>query len=467
MVAGMTRKLADFVAGARFSALPGDIVHESKRILLDSVGCAIGGLSTEMGSIAVKLARRLGGKEESTIIGTGARVSCTNAAFANGELINALDFDAGSVGHDTPVVIAGSLALSENAKASGKDLLLAIAVGHEIATRLGSAEGGLLTITKEGVVTFAEVCGYASTSIAAAASASKIMNHDAEKMANALGLAAYLCAPNVAREFLDLTPAKMAKYGILGWYAQAGVTASLLAGMEFTGDTEVLDGENGFWKYTGRPDSKVELVLPGLGEKWVHRISYKQYPANFPTAGAMDCFAEIVKEQNIQPDEIIKIVARVWPIMQYRYAGANRLGSAEDYTFNTQYGLTCLAHRIDPSKWLDPEVRNDPKLRKFMDRVEFDIGCDEEKFSQARLKNPEAVLMSAEVHARGQTFKKETLYRKGMPRPGYQNTDEELIEKFRKNVSRVLTAEKANRIVKAIFDLDSMKNVNELMRMLG
>ena len=146
----IAERLADFVTKARFSDMPEDVVHETKRVLLDSIGCAIGGHSMDIGRISVELARRLGGPPESTIIGTGDRVSCVNAAFANGELINALDYDAGSAGHDTPVVIAASLAPVEGVQASGRDLLLAIAIGHEIATRLLLAKGGLLSVTTEG-----------------------------------------------------------------------------------------------------------------------------------------------------------------------------------------------------------------------------------------------------------------------------------------------------------------------------
>jgi 2-methylcitrate dehydratase PrpD len=283
----ITESLVSFITQARFSDLTDDVVHETKRVLLDSVGCAIGGLTIEMGKIAVRLARRLGGPRESTIIGTGDKVSCVNAAFANGELINALDYDAGAVGHDSPIVIAASLAPVESVKVPGQDLLLAIALGHEISTRLMLAEGGSLLVcstledNKVAKVAFREDVGYACTTIAAAVSAGKILNLTREKMANALGIAAYICPPNALRKYLEVSPVRMTKYHVFGWGAQAGVTSALLADMGFTGDTEVFDGDHCFWKFTGHPYWDTEQLLQDLGEKWLHKISYKQYPIGF------------------------------------------------------------------------------------------------------------------------------------------------------------------------------------------
>jgi 2-methylcitrate dehydratase PrpD len=89
--------LAGFTTEIRFEDLPANVVEESKRILLDSIGCALGGLSHPKGTIGVQYARLMGAGApgaQATILGTGEKVSTVGAGFANGELINALDFDA-------------------------------------------------------------------------------------------------------------------------------------------------------------------------------------------------------------------------------------------------------------------------------------------------------------------------------------------------------------------------------------
>ena len=123
---GIATELADFVEQTKFSDLPERLVNDAKLSLLDSIGCAIRGHSSECGRISVELARRLGGPEESSIIGTNHKVSCTNAAFANGQLISALDCHPMGAMHDVPSIVAAPLSLIEKVLTSGKELILSI-----------------------------------------------------------------------------------------------------------------------------------------------------------------------------------------------------------------------------------------------------------------------------------------------------------------------------------------------------
>lgn len=283
----MTEKLASFATRAQFDDLPDNVVHEMKRVVLDSIGCAIGGLSTERGEIAAGLARKLGGPSESSIIGTNDKVSCANAAFANGESMNALDFDAMSTAvHDVPSLVAAALAQGESCGTSGENLILATALAFEISARLQSAVAGISPIAEgpdKGTLRWPAVRGYSSTTLAAAAGAGKILGLDQEKMANAIGIAGCLCPPSIGRKFYDTAPVRMSKYGVTGWIAQAGVTSALLAGMGYIGDTDLFDGEYGFWRYTGHEELKADRdVLADLGTQWYcAQINYKQYPCGY------------------------------------------------------------------------------------------------------------------------------------------------------------------------------------------
>jgi 2-methylcitrate dehydratase PrpD len=89
-----TKILTNFSAKAKFDDLPKEVVHETKRVLLDSVGVALASTLTDRGKIAIEYARRLGGRPEATILGVRDKSSCRGAAFANGEMISDLDYDA-------------------------------------------------------------------------------------------------------------------------------------------------------------------------------------------------------------------------------------------------------------------------------------------------------------------------------------------------------------------------------------
>jgi len=77
-----TQTLATFVADATFERLPREVVHETKRILLDIVGCAVGSVDLDKGRIAINMAREFGSRPEATLLGTQHRVSASIAAFA-------------------------------------------------------------------------------------------------------------------------------------------------------------------------------------------------------------------------------------------------------------------------------------------------------------------------------------------------------------------------------------------------
>jgi 2-methylcitrate dehydratase PrpD len=259
------------------------MVHETKRVLLDSIGCAIGGLSMERGKIARRLATRLGGPPESTILGTSDKVSCDNAAFANGELINALDFDAMCPSHLTPHVLPAPLAVGESVGATGRQVIMAVALGLEIGRRVIAAGRQRYEVTPDGPdagkLIWPLVAGYSGSTIGAAVGVGKILNFDQKKMANAIGIAGYLCPPNTHRKWTDTAPVAMTKYGSSGWGAKGGVTAALLADEGYVGDSDIFEGDRCFWRYTGSEHWNPDTVVKDLGKKWVSReISYKQYP---------------------------------------------------------------------------------------------------------------------------------------------------------------------------------------------
>ena len=282
------QQVARYAVEARFEDLPGEVVHESKRLLLDSLGCALGGLTVEKGKIAVEMARRLGSSREATIVGTGDRVSSFGAAFANGELINAMDFDAGVFppGHTPPYLIPAPLALAEGVTASGKDLILAVALAHEISTRFGAAVGYYRDVVKRdaegrGVTAMPSISGYSCTIFGGTTAAGKILNLDQERMSYALGIAGSIVPVQSMGKWLRTSPVAMPKYLMAGWISEAEITSALLAELGYKGDVTILESDYGFWKFTGHTEWNPNVVINDLDTKWMHKISYKAYPIGF------------------------------------------------------------------------------------------------------------------------------------------------------------------------------------------
>ena len=133
----VTDAFLDFIDAHRtYDTLPPEVVQQTKVMLFDAIGNAVGGLASDKGKVGVEMAKKLGGPGEATVYGTDRKVSMAAAALANGELQNGLDYDP--VPHVPPVVIPAVLAVAEGVHATGEQLITACAVGSEIASRLSA-----------------------------------------------------------------------------------------------------------------------------------------------------------------------------------------------------------------------------------------------------------------------------------------------------------------------------------------
>ena len=138
----IARKLARDVIDLGFQDLPPDVIHQTKRIMLDTLGCAIGGYDSEANRAIQELIRELRHPEESTIFGSGLKTSCLNAALANGAMVRYLDYNDTAfilqgetyrTGYHPSEVIPPILALGERQHLSGKDVITAIVLGYDLS----------------------------------------------------------------------------------------------------------------------------------------------------------------------------------------------------------------------------------------------------------------------------------------------------------------------------------------------
>ena len=470
---GITQQLVDFVQDLQFKHLPDEVVHEVKRILLDSFGCALAGVTTDKGKLSIQLAKRLGEKSESSIIGTADKVPSTSAAFANGELINALDMDLVLIpgaGHVSPFVIPASLAIAESIKASGKDLILATALSHEISTRLGLSLRGIMRYVKEGTtgnVVLSEVYGYTSCIFGGTAAVGKLIGLDHDKMAHSLGIAGYMCPVPTMMKWSCSPPAAMTKYALSGWLGQAEITAALLAETGYTGDTSVLDGKRGFWRFYASDRWKPNNLTEKLGEQWrLLGANYKPYPCCRLMHGALDLFIEIIDENRLMPQDIEKVRVLLSLLAEEPVWHNRQIKTHIDAQFSVPYVFAVAAHRVRiGADWQNPDTITRPDIQDFMNKVTFDTHPN---FIEKMLENPMNMLSSVEVIAKGKTFTAEKTWAKGDPYPEIARmTDDELMQKFRNNACCILSQEKVDNAIKLVFDLEELADISELSECLS
>jgi len=239
---------------------------------------------------------------QATVIGTGDRLSLAAAAFANAELINALDFDAIlPPGHVSPYVIPGVLAVAEATHAPVKDLLCGIAIAHEVTHRLGKAMDYLRDV-KDGRSSPPPVFGYSSTVFGATAAIGKVKGYTPALLANAIGLAGSMAPLNSQWSFSVHMPFSTVKYAPAGLLANTSTTAASLGELGHTGDLQLLDDpEFGWRRMIGSSRWQPEGIAPGLGSEWrfPSEQSYKLYPHCRVLAGPLDVLIGIVESNEI------------------------------------------------------------------------------------------------------------------------------------------------------------------------
>ncbi|MCE9641097.1 MAG: MmgE/PrpD family protein, partial [Betaproteobacteria bacterium] len=84
-------RLAELVHSIRYQDLPPEVVTAAKRVILDTLACAVGAIRSEPAAIVRNVARQLGGNAEATTLGDGGKTSCALATLVNGTLIRYLD----------------------------------------------------------------------------------------------------------------------------------------------------------------------------------------------------------------------------------------------------------------------------------------------------------------------------------------------------------------------------------------
>ena len=136
-----TEVLAEYAVSTRYESYPPDVTARAKLVILDTIGCMLGGAATRLGQSMLDTLMASGESGFSTIAGTQARFGAATAALLNGTNANALDFDETleGIGHPSASVIPAALALGELRRSDGKAFLNAVLAGYDVGNRIGKS----------------------------------------------------------------------------------------------------------------------------------------------------------------------------------------------------------------------------------------------------------------------------------------------------------------------------------------
>ena len=456
----VARELAKYVASLTFQDLPPDVILQTKRVVLDTLGCAIGGYDSEATRAIQELIKELGHPGEATVFGSGSRTSCLNAAFANGAMVRYLDYndtafiiqgDTYRTGYHPSEVIPPILALGERHHLSGKDVVTPIVLGYDLS--LAFLEG----VVGPGM----EKRGWNGDTRGAfiiPLVAGKILGLNETQMENAVGISG---SCHAVLGILD-TPAEeytMTKNIRFPTMASGGIWAAMLAQKGFTGPTTIIEGHDGFVEAIMNGEYDATKLANISGKFAIRETCIKSIIADFSSHGHLTATLNLVKENDIKPEDVAEVrITTSKRCAEHTGDPVKKYPKNKETADHSSYYLTAIAiidRQIGPSQFI-PEKFQNPKVRELIDKVILKGDPDLDKARPAGI--------SEIVTKQGKKFQCRVDYPRGHARNPM--TDEEIVEKFKSMASRYMSDKQIDQIVGVVFALDKLEDVGMLNRLI-
>ncbi len=328
---GIARILAERIAATRYEDLPPEANYWCKVAVMDTVGVTLAGSREPAPNILREVLAPASGP--SLVLGTGQRVSCLDAAHINGTAAHALDFDntaAHFAGHISAVMVPALLAAGDAFNSSGRDLLLAHAVGYEAGCRIGRGVNVDLYHSEKGWHPTSTLGVFA-----VAAACAKLLALDAAQTETALSIATSLAA-GIKANFGTMT-----KPLHVGECARGGLMAVLLARKGFTANAEAFEHKQGFFNLFNGPG---HFDAARVNESWGQPFdvvspgaSYKQYPCCYSTHAAIEAALTLTREHGVFDATAIAKIETWTPAFGLSYTNRPNPSSDLDAKFSVQY----------------------------------------------------------------------------------------------------------------------------------
>ncbi|MGH7047651.1 MAG: MmgE/PrpD family protein [Stellaceae bacterium] len=298
-----TVRLARYAATLRYEDLPPEIVATAKACIADTVAAIICGAALPWSRIVIGYAQRTGPGGKSHILGNpGSPLQAPSAALANGALAHAFELDSltrpGAGVHPGATLLPPALAIAQQQRQSGRDLITAFVAGCEVMVRIGRATGHT---NEERGFHAPGTTGPFGGAVAAA----HLLGLDAPTMTNAIGIAGSLASGLL--EFARAGNGGMVKRLHLGRASEGGVLAASLAAAGFTAPDTVLEGGFGFLAVFCQ-EWDVARLTEGLGEGWATAsIAFKRYPCHINAHAVVKALTQLQAEHGFAGSEVSAI----------------------------------------------------------------------------------------------------------------------------------------------------------------
>jgi aconitate decarboxylase len=452
-----TRGIAQFISELQYDAIPPEVRHRIKLLMLDSLGCALYGADLEWSRILQSTLAAADTTRRCAVWGTDVKLSAPHAALVNGTQVQGFELDdvhRAGVLHVGAVVLPALIAVAETSSGmSGRDFLASAVAGYEIGPRVGLCMGpehiaqGWHSGATLGV-------------FSAASGAARALGLDVERTVHALGIAGTQAAGLMAAQY-----GAMVKRMHAGRSSQSGLYGALFAQAGFTGIVNVLESEyGGFCTTFSRSTDRFNLdeLTAGFGTTWqTMGVALKFYACVGSNHTTLDAIRDMQQERPFSAKDVARISVHGSRVTMdhvgWKYVPQGLTSAQLNLPYCVATWLLegdCFVDQFTEGKVADPQ------RMKLAEIVE--VHHDEEITAKgAKFRHMVRVVVELKDGAR---MERTVEAARGSEKKFASDAD--IVEKFEKLARKALPAGQVERLRDAMLDLEKLSDAAEVARLM-
>lgn len=445
-----TEALARYASELQYENIPAEILHDAKRKLIDTLGCAMGAYNAELCHATRVLAKGTVGNPPARLLGSQEYTTPQLAAFVNGTMVRALDFNdaylAKASCHPSDAV-SGIVATADAVGATGRGLLTATVLSYEVSCNFADV------LLREQGIDNPFYC-----LVGGALASAKLMNLDFAQIANTV---AFAVVPNLTLEETRAGELSMWKGCAGANAARNAVFAAEAARAGITGPDQPIEGKWGLWHMIG---VKFQWApFGGKGGDWrIAQTHLKAYPAvahaQSPITAALQLYGKVKVE------DIVSIaIDSYWVAKRFDDRNSPLWRPTTSETADHSIPYMVAAALIDgdvTAATFSAERLHDPKILALMQTMTV---REDPAFTAAY---PAEWPCRIEVKTKsGEVKTVETRYFKGHNKSPM--SDAEIEAKFRRLTAGLLTDAQITEILERLWKLEAVSDIRDILKLFA
>ena len=449
----LVEQLSAYATNLRYEDLPPAVIKTAKRVMIDSIGCALGGYDSAPEKIARDLASMTSSKQAATVMVSGLQTSPDLATFANGVMIRFLDYNdgytsTGESGHPSDS-IAAVLTAAEINKRSGKDVITATVLAYEMFCRICD-EVDLKPLGYDHVT----VGGMAST-----AAAAWLFGFKGKQFEHCMQLG---IAPNNALYQTRIGNVSMWKGCAYANASRNAMFAAMLAQRGMTGPSPIFEGVGGYFKAVARKTFTLDTLGGVNGAPFkIMECLIKRFPLGQYSQTVVEAALQM-REKVKSPDDIVEIqietVTTACILMAdtpEKWEPPNR--ETADHSMPYTVAVALIHGDVQEEHFDDAHVFN-PAIRALTRKIKIQPSGEADKHM------PHAMRCYFKLTTKsGETFSTVVDHHKGHWKNPMDDADIE--KKFRTLARKVLPDAKIDMLLARLWRLDELADAGEILRL--